>query len=207
MALHDGRATVPSAAFDSHILPTNQLFPTAVQEARFDVTELSVSSCFPQLSRGQDAYTAIPAFGSRSFRHSGFYVRSDAGIAHPSELAGKRVGAPERQMTAALWMRGIPSDEYGVGPETIRWRTGAHNAGVRRERLELALPPDMEVRPSEDGQTLQSLRSTANATPCPRRRRPRRSSQATRASRNRFPTWSARNSTTMPGPASFRSCI
>ena len=157
MALHDGRVRVPGVEFDSHILPTGQLFPIAVNEARFDVTELSVSSYVLQLSRGETAYTAIPAFVSRSFRHSGFYVRAGAGIEHPYDLAGKRVGVPEYQMTAALWMRGLLSDEYGVTPESIRWRTGALDAGVRRERLALALPPGMEVRPIEDGQTLQGL--------------------------------------------------
>ena len=41
MPLHDGRVTVPGVTFKSHILPTGKLFPIAVQEARFDVTELS----------------------------------------------------------------------------------------------------------------------------------------------------------------------
>ena len=33
-------------------------------------------------------------------------------------------------MTAALWMRGLLSDEYGVDPAEIHWRTGALD-GVR----------------------------------------------------------------------------
>ena len=55
----------------------------------------------------------IPAFVSRLFRHSGIYVRTDAGIRTPADLKGKRVGLPEYQITAVVWMRGIMQHEYG----------------------------------------------------------------------------------------------
>ncbi|MHA1527542.1 MAG: 4,5-dihydroxyphthalate decarboxylase [Alphaproteobacteria bacterium] len=156
-ALHDGRAGVAGVEIDAHILPTSQLFPIAVQEARFDVTELSVSSYLLQVSRGTSAYTAIPAFVSRAFRHNGYFARAVSGIISPSGLAGRTVGVPEYQMTAALWMRGILADEYGVDLASIRWRTGALDQGVRRERLELDLPPGMVVEPIAEGETLQDL--------------------------------------------------
>ena len=157
MALHDGRVTVPGIEFESHILPTGKLFPLAVQEARFDITELSVSSYVLQVSRGTSAYTAIPAFISRAFRHSGFYARTGSDIETLGDLAGRRVGVPEYQMTAALWMRGLLADEYGIDPAGIHWRTGALDKGVRHERLELDLPEGMIVEPIQDGETLQDL--------------------------------------------------
>ncbi|APX88749.1 4,5-dihydroxyphthalate decarboxylase [Brevirhabdus pacifica] len=157
MALHDGRVTVPGVSFESHVEPTSKLFPLAVQEARYDVTELSVSSYALQVSRGECEYTAIPAFISRAFRHSGFFGRRGSGVESPADLAGRRVGVPEYQMTAALWMRGILADEYGVDNSAIHWRTGALDAGVRRERLELALPPGMVVEPITEGDTLQDM--------------------------------------------------
>lgn len=157
LPLHDGRVKVPGVAFESHVLPTSKLFPIAVQEARFDITELSVSSYALQISRGTSAYTAVPAFLSRAFRHNGFFARAGSGIETPADLAGRRVGVPEYQMTAALWMRGILCDEYGVDCSAIHWRTGALDQGVRRERLELALPPGMVVEPIEEGRTLQDL--------------------------------------------------
>ncbi|MGA9412625.1 MAG: 4,5-dihydroxyphthalate decarboxylase [Roseobacter sp.] len=157
MPLHDGRVSVPGIEFESHILPTGKLFPIAVQEARFDITELSISSYILQVSRGQSAYTAIPAFVSRAFRHSGFYARSGSGINTLADLAGKRVGVPEYQMTAALWMRGLMADEHGVDPAKVLWRTGALDAGVRHERLALDLPEGMRVEPIKDGETLQEL--------------------------------------------------
>jgi len=157
MPLHDGRVTLPGIALNSVIEPTSKLFPLAVTTAPHDVTEMSISSYILQVSRGVGEYTAIPAFVSRAFRHSGFFARRGSGIKTPADFAGRRIGVPEYQMTAALWMRGILSDEYGVDPRTIHWRTGALDAGVRRERLELALPKDMRVDPIEDGETLQSL--------------------------------------------------
>ena len=157
MPLHDGRVTVPGVEFQSHILPTGKLFPIAVQEARFDITELSISSYILQVSRGESAYTAVPAFISRAFRHSGFYARAGSGIKSLADLAGKRVGVPEYQMTAALWMRGLMSDQYDIKPADIHWRTGALDTGVRHERLALSLPDGMKVEPIEDGETLQQL--------------------------------------------------
>ena len=157
MPLHDGRVSVPGVTFDSHILPTGKLFPLAVQEAKFDVTELSISSYILQVSRGESAYTAIPAFVSRSFRHSGFYARAGSGIERLDDLAGKRVGVPEYQMTAALWMRGLLADEHGVDPAGVHWRTGALDQGVRHERLSLDLPDGMVVEPVKEGETLQDL--------------------------------------------------
>ena len=58
------------------------------------------------------------------FRHSSIYIRTDKGIDKPEDLKGKVVGVPEYQMTAALWVRGMLQDEYGVQPadELAGWR-------------------------------------------------------------------------------------
>lgn len=157
MPVHDGRVAIPGVSIESHILPTTKLFPIAVQEARFDVTELSLSSHILQVARGEARYVAIPAFVSRAFRHNGFYRRAGSGIETPADFAGRAVGVPEYQMTAALWMRGIMADDYGVGPTAVHWRTGALDQGVRHERLALTPPPDLKITPIRDGETLQDL--------------------------------------------------
>ena len=156
-ALLDGTVGVAGAALDCQALPTSTLFPLAVGEARFDVTEMSLSSYILQVARGEGAYIAIPVFLSRAFRHNGFVVRRDAGIRQPKDLEGRRVGVPEYQMTAALWMRGILADEYGVDTDRIVYRTGALEQGTRKDRLTLDLPAHMDVAPIRDGETLQSL--------------------------------------------------
>lgn len=157
MAVHDGRVQVNGITFESHILPTTKLFPLAVQEARFDVTELSLSSHILQVARGDAAYVAIPVFVSRAFRHNGFYRRAGSGIVSLSDFAGRAIGVPEYQMTAGLWMRGIMADEYGVVPTQVHWRTGALDQGIRHERLALTPPPDLRITPIKDGETLQNL--------------------------------------------------
>jgi 4,5-dihydroxyphthalate decarboxylase len=157
MALHNGRIGVPNVTLKGEIHPTAKLFPWAVQDAKFDITEMSVSSYILQLSRGGSDYTAIPAFVSRAFRHSGFFARAGSGIKSPADFGGRRIGVPEYQMTAAVWMRGILADEYGVDCDTIHWRTGALDGGVRRERLELELPQGMQVGPITEGDSLQAM--------------------------------------------------
>ncbi|QYK43612.1 MAG: 4,5-dihydroxyphthalate decarboxylase [Paracoccaceae bacterium] len=157
MPVLDGRIPVPGVVVQPHVLPTTQLFPIAVQEARFDVTELSLSSHILQVARGDAAYVAIPAFISRAFRHNGFYRRAGSGIGTLADFAGRAVGVPEYQMTAALWMRGVMADDFGVPATAVHWRTGALDQGIRRERLALAPPPDLRITPIADGETLQDL--------------------------------------------------
>lgn len=152
-----GEVPVTGFQVEAHVLPTSKLFPIAVNEARFDVTELSLSSYLLQLSRGECAYTAIPVFVARAFRHNGFFCRADSGIKTLADLKGRIVGVPEYQMTAALWMRGILKDDHGVDATDMEWRTGALDQGVRHERLELNAPPSLRVTPIADGETLQSL--------------------------------------------------
>lgn len=153
----DGRVPVAGVAVRPTILPTTQLFAIAAQEARFDVTEFSLSTHILQVARGEPAYTAVPAFVSRAFRHNGFYKRRDCGIESLADFRGRAVGVPEYQMTAALWMRGIMADDHGVAAHEVSWRNGALDAGVRRERLALAPPPELSITPIEDGDTLQAM--------------------------------------------------
>ncbi|MEI9916942.1 MAG: hypothetical protein WDN29_15375 [Methylovirgula sp.] len=90
----------------------------------FDITELSASSHLLTSARGDSPYVGIPAFVSRSFRHSSFYIRTDRGVAGPADLKEKRIGVPQYQQTAALWARGLLADEYGVQASEINWRNG-----------------------------------------------------------------------------------
>lgn len=156
-ALLEGRLGVDGCQVDATCLPPETLFPMAFGSAEFDISELSLSSYIMQVSRGECAYVAIPAFVSRAFRHGAIYTRTDRGVDHPKHLEGRIIGIPEYQMTAGLWVRGILQDEYGVDLERIRYRTGGTNKAGRKERLSLTLPPQMEVIPVRDGTTLNEL--------------------------------------------------
>ncbi len=153
-ALFDGRVTLPGIRLVPVPIHSEQSFPRAFSRAEFDVTELSLSSHLIQVSRGEAAYDAIPAFVSRAFRHGCIYLRADAGISDAKGLEGRRVGIPEYQMTLGLWLRGILADDHGVDVNGIAWRTAGTNQAGRRERLPLELPPGMDVRPLPDGATL-----------------------------------------------------
>ncbi|MEX2643019.1 MAG: ABC transporter substrate-binding protein [Acetobacterales bacterium] len=153
-ALLDGRVPVAGFRVAPVVLKSEQLFPRAFARAEFDVSELSLSSYLLQLSRGESEYVAIPVFISRAFRHGSVYIRTDRGIEVARDLEGRAVGVPEYQMTLALWARGILQDEYETDFRRIRWRTAGTNEPGRKERLPLRLPPEMEVRPLPEGQTL-----------------------------------------------------
>lgn len=92
--------------------------------AEWHVAELGMGGYVARLSRGEQPYVALPVFTSRVFRHSCIYVRRDAGIHTPADLNGKRIGMPEWGMAAAVWARGMLTDEHGLDPRSIRWVQG-----------------------------------------------------------------------------------
>jgi 4,5-dihydroxyphthalate decarboxylase len=57
-------------------------------------------------------------------------------------------------MTAALWVRGILEDEYGVKPAEIAWRNGGLEEGGREERAPLHLPPEIDLQSIPKDETL-----------------------------------------------------
>jgi 4,5-dihydroxyphthalate decarboxylase len=98
---------------------------------------------------------AIPVFPSFAFRHSAIFVRHDAGIREPRDLVGKRVGVPKYHMTAAVWVRGILEDEYGVSPNDLDWFEGGEGAAVKE--VDVTLPPGLRHRLVPGGRTLGQL--------------------------------------------------
>lgn len=83
----------------------------------YDAAEFSLASYLIARGGGEPRLTAIPVFPSRMFRHSAISVNTSAGIREPRDLIGRRIGIPEYQLTALLWVRGILTDEYAVRPE------------------------------------------------------------------------------------------
>ena len=73
----------------------------------FDAAEMSLGSFVAGKARDDFPFVGIPAFVYRKFRHSCAYVNVRAGIGRPEDLKGKRVGVPEWQMTATVWLRGF----------------------------------------------------------------------------------------------------
>lgn len=102
-------------------LHPSEMFWRQLRFAEFEVSELSLSSLLIALDRGDTRWLAVPVFTTREFFHTRILVSTDAGIERPEDLAGKRVGVPEYQQTAALWSRGVLQHEFGVSPSDVRW--------------------------------------------------------------------------------------
>ena len=138
-------------------IPVEETFFRMLRHQEFDVAEMSLSSYTVALSRPHPPFVAIPIYPSRFFRHSCIYVNADAGIRDPKDLIGKRVGNPEYQMTAPVWIRGILSDHYGVPVDSVTYFTGGEEEPGRSEKLKLDLPGNIRVEPIGPTQTLSQM--------------------------------------------------
>jgi 4,5-dihydroxyphthalate decarboxylase len=156
-ALLDGRVPVDGIELNYLNLPVEETFFRMLRHREFDAAELSLSSYTVSLFKEDRPFIAIPVFPSRFFRHSCIYVNRDTGIQAPKDLAGKRVGVPEYQMTAAVWIRGILSDEYGVPVNSVSYFTGGEEEPGRPEKLALTLPREIRVQPIGETQTLSRM--------------------------------------------------
>src|SRR5258706_11053769 len=102
-----------------------EIFFRAFRHADYDVCELSLSSYSVKTAAGTSPYIAVPVFPSRAFRHTSIYVRTDR-IKSPADLKGRRIGVPEYQLTANIWVRMILADDYGIRPAGVTWVRGGY---------------------------------------------------------------------------------
>jgi 4,5-dihydroxyphthalate decarboxylase len=138
-------------------MPVEETFFRMLRHREFDAAEMSLSSYTVSLFRDPQPFIAIPVFPSRMFRHSSIYVSTAAGVREPKDLVGKRVGNPEFQMTAPVWIRGILSDEYGVPVDSVTYATGGEEEPNRDEKIKLDLPPNIRVEPIGPRKTLSRM--------------------------------------------------
>jgi 4,5-dihydroxyphthalate decarboxylase len=136
-ALLDHRIGIAGHDLRFTTLPPEQMFRRAFENAEFDISELSAATFLLHAGRGGCDYVGIPVFPSRAFRHAAIYVRADGDIAQPQDLRGKTIGVRNTLNTAALVVRGLLADDYGVSADEIRWIVGDID---RVERETIALP-------------------------------------------------------------------
>src|SRR5512134_3754491 len=123
----------------------------------FDCSEMSLSSYCASLHSENPPFIAIPVFPSRYFRHSCIFVSAKSGIGKPEELKGRRVGVPEYQMTAPVWIRGILSDDYGVKVTDVEHFSGGEEQPGRDEKIRLDLPGNIRLKPIPADKTLSRM--------------------------------------------------
>jgi 4,5-dihydroxyphthalate decarboxylase len=97
-----------------------------------DVTEIGLSPFM--LAYANDdfrAYSLLPVFPLRLFRHKSVFIHADRGIERPEDLKGRRVGTPGYSSTSLTWIRGFMQHEYGVSPEDIDWVVSAADSSAK----------------------------------------------------------------------------
>ncbi len=135
----------------------SEIFWRMMKFEEFDVSEMSFSSYILERSRRINRFIAIPVFPSRMFRHGAIFINTGSGIQRPEDLAGKRVGVPEYQQTAAVWVRGFLQHDYGVTPDKVLWINGGLEDPGREEKVELRLPASIRIQPAPAGKSLSAM--------------------------------------------------
>jgi 4,5-dihydroxyphthalate decarboxylase len=156
-ALIDGRVRPAGIDLDIQVLRPRQTFQRMLDSQEFHVSEMSLASYAVLKGRGQCPFVAIPVALSKLFRHSCIYVRTDAGIAAPADLKGKRVGTSRYGATALVFMRGMLQHDYGVAPSDLHWFMGALNGAAEPPLLPLNLPENVRLEAIGPGQTLEGM--------------------------------------------------
>jgi 4,5-dihydroxyphthalate decarboxylase len=168
-ALFDG--TVQAEGVEIEWEPVNvphELF-VRVLKGEFDVAEMSLSGLTNGIAAGTHNLIGIPVFTSRLFRHSFIFVNTEAGIAKPQDLIGKRMGVTDYTVTAAVWMRGLLEHDYGVAPDQMHWFLGALDVPGRVIPLAPKVPSSVKIEQIREdislGDALESGEIDALMTP------------------------------------------
>ena len=156
-AIQDGSVQPDGIDINYHDLPVEETFFRMLRHQEFDLAEMSLSSYTVSLFREPRRFVAIPIFPSRFFRHSCIYVNAKSGIRTPKDLIGKKVGVPEFQMTAPVWIRGTLAEHYGVPVDSVTYYTGGEEEPGRPEKLALDLPANIKVHAIADDKTLSQM--------------------------------------------------
>jgi 4,5-dihydroxyphthalate decarboxylase len=155
--LIDGATAIDGVAPVIMTLEPEEIFFRAFRHAEFDIAELSLSSFTIRTARGDCPYVGVPVFPSRSFRHSGIYIRTDRGIHAPTDLKGRKVGLAEYQLTANVWIRAFLDDDFGVPPASIQWVRGGVEEPGRPEKIPISLPPEVTLTDAPAGRSLSEM--------------------------------------------------
>lgn len=156
-ALQDGRVEVEGVDLTYLPLRVEETFWRMLRYGEFDVAEMSTGSFLMSRDKGAPRLIGIPVFPSKTFRHSCIYINTDSGIKKPADMAGKRVGVPEYQITMATWARGVLQHEYGVLPEKMKWFTGGEESPGRKDKVQHKLPANIDIQAIPEDKTLSGM--------------------------------------------------
>lgn len=121
-ALKDGVVRPAGATFAFEEVPVLvHAFRRMVRELEFDVCEMAITTYLCAKAHGK-RFTALPIFLVRGFHHGAIVHNTRAGITHPKDLEGRRVGVNRGYtVTTGVWARGILQDEHDVDLSRVTW--------------------------------------------------------------------------------------
>ena len=123
------------------VVPQIAAFRRMVRQIEFDVCEIAPTTYIIARAYGAP-FVALPIFVMRRFHHSGLLVRPDAGITHPKDLEGKKIGVRAYSVTTGVWTRGILIDEFGLDSSKVTWVVDDEE-----HVTQLTLPPNVVHAP------------------------------------------------------------
>ncbi|MFI6343986.1 ABC transporter substrate-binding protein [Streptomyces sp. NPDC050560] len=156
-ALAEGTVRADGIDLNYLRLPVEETFFRMMRHREFEVAEMSLSTYVHSLDADPAPFVALPVYTSRMFRHGSLYCHADAGIERPEDLRGKRIGTPEYQLTACVWMRGILGDRHGVPYDSVSYVTGGQESLGRIEKAKVALPGSVRLERAPADRTLSQM--------------------------------------------------
>jgi len=131
------------------VTPQIAAYRRMVRQVEFDVCEIAPTTYIIARAYGAP-FIGLPIFVTRRFHHSGLLVRPDAGIKHPKDLEGRKVGVRAYSVTTGVWTRGILIDEYGLDSSKVTWVVDDEE-----HVTQLKLPPNVVHAP--EGRSLADM--------------------------------------------------
>jgi len=131
------------------VIPQIAAFRRMVRQVEFDVCEIAPTTYIIARAYGAP-FVALPIFVMRRFHHGGLLVRPDAGIKHPKDLEGKKVGVRAYSVTTCVWTRGILIDDFGLDSSKVTWVVDDEE-----HVTQLKLPPNVVHAP--EGSSLADM--------------------------------------------------
>ncbi|MCX7931322.1 MAG: ABC transporter substrate-binding protein [Rhodovarius sp.] len=156
-AIAEGRVTIPHVAVEATVMPLQPLFNLQLATHRFDCCEFPIATWLRYFNRGTPDYVGIPVFPSRHFRLSCVFVNRGKGITKPADLAGRRIGTMVWDMAAAVWLRGILEEHYGLPARSAIYVTGGLNEPRAGEEHPQEYPEGYAIEHAGPGKTLSGM--------------------------------------------------
>ncbi len=155
--LQEGRARIEGYELGFHHIPAGEIPKACFDAGRYAVGEVSPANLAAQIDQGKNAYSGLPVFLSRAFRHGGIFVAKDGRVKTPADLKGGRIGMSDFYGTTAMWQRGVLQDDYGLDISRVTWVVGANEPGGAFKPPPPGLDGKFTIEVAKDGDDLASM--------------------------------------------------